>query len=537
MKAKREKYLALMFAFFLIFILYFCNQKDYFDGDEMFSYSLANGYYTPFLRWNNDWWNTWHPIQYLTDQLTVGKGEGFQYASVIYNQSQDVHPPFYYMILHTLCSLFPNTFTKWIGLGLNIILYMLSGFLVYLITAIISDENFYLSLGSTLAYMLCAMTISDAIYIRMYMLATVLVLVDVYINISKDMITWKNSILLGFLTFIGGVTHYYYAIVAGIISFLVIILMLIDKRIKDAILYACFRIIGVVMIFVLYPAAKKQVFSGSRSITSKFGTMSDRKAFFEQLNYYWEQLGTKIYGYKEVFTVLVAMILFFLVGATFSAYKHKKMVCLNKKLVLVFLVQLLFFCFCVIYCPKVSFRQRYFYIVSPLIICSNYVLVNKLIKFELKEQFSHMMAVIACSVLIITSLISVKDMKNIDYLHFDRQDVYEMVCEKGCNSHFFVNKGDSQEYSFWMQYINLARDDNNYFCVTTVDRLDNLSDSELQEIMLPFADDGILVYIITSYNTETATEMAKDIGMRIGLESCEYILTTNGERIFYISKG
>lgn len=41
-------------------------------------------------------------------------------------QTYDVHPPFYYLLLHTVCSLFPGRFSKWSGIGLNIVLFVLS---------------------------------------------------------------------------------------------------------------------------------------------------------------------------------------------------------------------------------------------------------------------------------------------------------------------------------------------------------------------------------------------------------------------------
>ncbi len=198
---REKKTLRIVFIFLLIYVLYFCVQKDHFNGDEMFSYSLSNGYYTPFLRWNSDWWNTWHPISYLTDQLTINESEGFQYGSVVYNQSNDVHPPFFYMVLHTICSFFPGIFSKWIGLGLNIVLYMLSVILVYWIACVITNNDFYCSLITCLLYAVCAGTITNAIYIRMYMLCTVIVLTDLFMHFTLKRFNLKHLILLMVLTF------------------------------------------------------------------------------------------------------------------------------------------------------------------------------------------------------------------------------------------------------------------------------------------------------------------------------------------------
>ncbi|WP_417947744.1 hypothetical protein [Faecalibacterium prausnitzii] len=38
-----------------------------------------------------------------------------------YNQTQDIHPPLFYFLLNTVCSLF-RSFTKWTGLGMNFVL-------------------------------------------------------------------------------------------------------------------------------------------------------------------------------------------------------------------------------------------------------------------------------------------------------------------------------------------------------------------------------------------------------------------------------
>ena len=57
----------------------------------------------------------------LMKYVTVAENERFDYATVYYNQTQDVHPPLYYFFLHTVCSLFPRSFTKWTGIGLNFV--------------------------------------------------------------------------------------------------------------------------------------------------------------------------------------------------------------------------------------------------------------------------------------------------------------------------------------------------------------------------------------------------------------------------------
>lgn len=91
--------------------------------DEVYSYGLSNSTEGPFLTdLHADWGNgTVFDRDELMQYVMVAENERFDYATVYYNQTQDVHPPLYYFFLHTVCSLFPGSFTKWTGIGLNFV--------------------------------------------------------------------------------------------------------------------------------------------------------------------------------------------------------------------------------------------------------------------------------------------------------------------------------------------------------------------------------------------------------------------------------
>ena len=50
------------------------------------------------------------------------ENDRFNYASVYYNQTQDVHPPLFYFCCKRCAHYFPGSFTKWTGLGMNFVL-------------------------------------------------------------------------------------------------------------------------------------------------------------------------------------------------------------------------------------------------------------------------------------------------------------------------------------------------------------------------------------------------------------------------------
>lgn len=79
--------------------------------DEYYSYGLSN-YSGDDIFMHVDLGKTYDdPAQPFLEYMAVQPGNGFSYGNVWKKQSADVHPPFYYVILHTICSLFPAKFS------------------------------------------------------------------------------------------------------------------------------------------------------------------------------------------------------------------------------------------------------------------------------------------------------------------------------------------------------------------------------------------------------------------------------------------
>ena len=212
-------------------MLYFGTQKEGYHVDEMYSYGLANSEYLPFMHFGEsgydvkDWMleygagesfgdlfkNLWKDYQILKDHdfqfyntpiyrdyrvaqensadtrtttwvsgqayrdyLSVSRNNTFNYASVYYNQRGDVHPPFYYLLLHTVCSLFPGVFSKWFALVINIV--FLTGTLLLLYRMV----KRYLggrspALAVVAVYGFSNGFFTSAMYLRMYAVLTFMV--------------------------------------------------------------------------------------------------------------------------------------------------------------------------------------------------------------------------------------------------------------------------------------------------------------------------------------------------------------------------
>ena len=292
----------------------FCLSKRFFIWDEAYSYSLANDYQYGFVNFQTKGWYT-HD---LFNRFGV-INSGFHYLQVVFNQSNDVHPPLYYLLLHTISSLFPNQISVWFGLGLNLIFYILSCCLIYYLCRTINPSK-WLAPSVMLLYAANDRLIySGLIYLRMYQLVsffTILFIISVVKIIQSNQITKANKRLL-FLTIIGGgLTHYYFYYVVCFTCLFLAIYFLVKKEyeiLKSGVLIV---VIAVVCNFCVFPWALRHIFVGQHgsytlSHLSLFSFDADR--FMTFVNFTWgKQIG------------LFLAIVVFAIGCFALFYKKEK---------------------------------------------------------------------------------------------------------------------------------------------------------------------------------------------------------------------
>ncbi|MDE5697453.1 MAG: glycosyltransferase family 39 protein [Lachnospiraceae bacterium] len=542
MKIKMERMKRIMIIIIIIqfvFMLYYCCQKDFFDGDEMFSYSLSNGNFTPFLRWNGDWWNQWHDVDYLTEQITVSAKEAFNYGSVVYNQTQDVHPPVFYCILHTICSLDQEHFSKWQGLSVNLLFYVLTLVIIYKIAGIILKDEF-LAVVPMLAYGLSAGAVTTVIYIRMYMLLAFLCVLDVYLHIlllGKH--KYRKRILLAvFLTtVVGGLTQYYFLVFAFISSMIYCVLEF-SKNIKEVFYYGLTRISSVIVSVMIFPSAITQTTTGSRgisNITNAYGNLSDVDKWNERFLYYVSFIDRQLYAGIGLQTVITVIAIFVVVLLISDGYKIILLHIIqddNKKTIYLLCLSLLYLFFVINYAPEVGKGFRYITNLYPAMwLCTCCTMIKFIVRM-VKRKYLKSILTVFCLGNICVSIFTNKT-ENIEYLHSSNTEVISRMQNYGTTANFFVNKSDLQEYSFWMQYQNMQKKKRQRFLITTYDRIFEMDDEYLNQMIYDGYDNGILVYIITSYNQQEAEGILDEIIGRTQLKEREYVGTVDGERIFF----
>lgn len=290
MKKFLEKYAALLLALVLISAVcfLFAGRKEGMFIDEIYSYGLSNGYYTPFVTDIKDG-NVVDKLisrQELFDYMTVGEDDGFAFASVYYNQTKDVHPPLYYWLLNMASSLTPGVFSKWTGIVLDYIIYMLALLALFALAKEVTLSR-TASVATVLLYGLSTVGLSTMLMIRMYVLLTLLT-VFLALCIAKLMhgggLKWR--ILTGLSIFAGLMTQYYFVFYAFFLCAFYVFWLLFKKDFKGAIYFALCAFAGVAAFVLAFPACFDQLFADA--LVSGGNALENAKT----LSQYPERIGT-----------------------------------------------------------------------------------------------------------------------------------------------------------------------------------------------------------------------------------------------------
>ena len=270
--------------------LCFCMQKQGFHYDENYSYYSSNvtyGLNPP----DGDWLSG----STIAEEFCITPGMGFNFPLVAQMQSFDVHPPVYYFLLNIICSLSSGIFSKWQGLILNLIFFVISELLIIAIANKVGNKNKAITWFSLALFGFSPAIISGITFIRMYMLLTseCMALILLHMNMLTDI---KNSsslsrfvkylIQIAVTVYIGFLTHYYFAVFAFFVAAFTTLYLFFSKSTrKTSYIYAITVIAGLLSAVLSYPASLRHIFRGYRGTEAMgaffdMNNLSDRMGLF-----------------------------------------------------------------------------------------------------------------------------------------------------------------------------------------------------------------------------------------------------------------
>ena len=310
----------------LICVLYVASRKQEFHIDEMYSYVLSNSYHADKISSDDSMWGRWVDSDDLSEFITVQNGERFAFDKVYKNNTTDAHPPLYYWFLHSVCSIFPGIFSKWMGLGLNIIFYIVSIIVLYLVSDLITDNKILVYLPVVL-YGFSPIALETLTFIRMYMLITMLAVLLIYVHLR--MLTYgcnkKRMLAAWIIIYLGSMTHYYY-IVFSFWCAAIFILQNIRCAKKKAIAYGAGCFASVALFILSYPYVIAQAAGTS---TNNVGNEIRKNLFNWPLWAYESKLLLKsqidAFSYSHPVSILLAIVMICIVlflAAYFALHIH-----------------------------------------------------------------------------------------------------------------------------------------------------------------------------------------------------------------------
>ena len=239
--------------------------KQGYHEDELLTYNLANS--SKQLGVDGEW----NLPDDFNEYLTAGEHR-FDYKNVYDNQVIDAsHPPLYYALVHTVCSFFPDVFSRWLAFAINVVMMTGSLILLYKIGKRVTGNNLYALIGVG-GYALSIACITTTIYLRMYASLTFWVLAFLYVTLRmydrKNEIKNPDCALLLVTVVAGVLTQYYFILCAGLIGLIMLIYKIKDRYIKSLIVYVAVAFAGAGIALAVYPYIITNVLGGNRGFGS-----------------------------------------------------------------------------------------------------------------------------------------------------------------------------------------------------------------------------------------------------------------------------
>lgn len=284
-------------------LLYYGNIKQGFHMDELLTYGLSNSYFFPFPFTFGEWL----PSSYFHDYLTVNGQDAFAYDSVYYNQASDVHPPIYYIIIHTISSFFQGDFTKWIGLAANVSFYLLTILSIFSFAKyLFKDKWIALLVASFWGFSVGA--VSSVMFIRMYVLLTLWFILFLYastllLNRKED--SYHVYLFIMIVTIGGTLTQYYFLIGAFFISSILSVLLVIKKRWRSFYAFVLTMIMGLSFSYILFPPILKHILNTGRGQEATANMAEGSSHFLE----FFKIIDSSLFANKGVIMGLFSLLL------------------------------------------------------------------------------------------------------------------------------------------------------------------------------------------------------------------------------------
>lgn len=480
MRLKNSKlFLILILLIQLILLLYFGNLKKGMHFDECFSYFNTNN---SVGRMAYD--RSFVSSEDILKDFYVKDGEQFNYKYVVELQSYDVHPPVFYLLLHTVCSFMPYKFSMWQGVGLNIFYALLTTIFLYLIIKRIIDND-KVALVITLLTAINTGVCCNVMFIRMYCLMTLFITIAIYLHIimseynCMNELSFKIIIANSLLAYVGFLTHYFYLLFIFFLEFFFWIFKLFDikNNYKGFIKYAACMLLAGILGVLSFPSCLGHVNSGYRGqeVKSYLFDLSDFKVRFSFFN---ELINKYVFNKSMIILLLIIILLF-----VFAYYKaQKERPALNK---LYIFVECMFLPVVGYYVVSVKCSlmgdeamMRYQLPIYGLIYTLVLLMLYALIKYVFNNKINKYIIYIVGLILLVINVFGLIN-KNVFYLYQEQEYMDKMASNYKNETCIYIYNNEEQKYLLWNDAMQLAQYEDVYFI--NIDNKEKINENKIND--------------------------------------------------------
>lgn len=492
-------------------------QKSYIHIDEGYSYGLINYDKIDIVN-NDDFYNNWHSKEYYSDYLSINSDEAWDWTPVYENQKNDVHPPFYYLLLRIADMFSIDNFSVWPGIIINIIIHIGITIFIYLIANKLFENNIYALLIAFVGGLTVA-SLETVILTRMYALTALNIVIITYlhiINSEKENIDIKSLAIMGACIVIGSLTHYYYLVYLFVLYVMFMIKYIVNKNYKMAIKYTlCMAISGIVSL-IIFPYSFVHMFMGYRGQ----GMISN----FTNIESMWLGIGNYLgLIVLDVFNgMLIAMLLIILGIWIYELIKKKEITfkLTNKYIMIIVIPTLIYFAIIAMGSP---YREiRYIMPICPIL----FIIGIYITKVTMERVFSTKITDITITVLLcIMMIIPVITKWNITYLYPEQKEIVNEIEEKhDIPAIYIFNKENNR---FMDDIYLFSKIDESYIMDSKL-----ANENEIEKIFTnKDIQKGIIVFINEGLENDEYINMLLKLN---GISTCDYVKRMNACDIYYL---
>lgn len=432
---KEQLFSMFLYCLFVVFMILVIGNKRNLHVDEVFSYGLSNH---EGMDVNLQEGYTYEPAaEVWLNYMTVDRTGRFCYKNVWENQAADVHPPFYYMLLHTICSLFPGRFSIWFAGSINILSAVGTLFFVRKLALLFAGEEKLRRLFS-IAFISSVGVLSAVSFLRMYIAAMFWVTALTWLLLRQfEGNGWQFYAAL-FLCVVGGAfTHYYCILYTVSISIAYGIILLSRKAWKETGTFCLTQALSGFVSLGCFPSMMKHVFEGYRGKEAfdNLGQGMSNEGFGRIVTYINKldiQLFGSIAGYLAVGAVIYLLVLGRLRSQNHLAEENRIMA---GRYFCVIMAEVLYFF--VVSVSSAYLAERYMTPVYAVLFLTVFYLVSRWMKKIFADHYLYVM-------IFLVTIITVNGLKNEEwtYLQQSSESLLNAAAEHEKNDCLFIYDRD-----------------------------------------------------------------------------------------------